>query len=239
MTYKAFGERTILIEWPALIDKNILAEILKLKDGIVQLKGDQIQDFIVGYNSLSIIFNEFIEDFTKQISEIQLIDSKIINPSISKLKIWNIPVCYDEEFGIDLEELSIKLQLSKDEIISLHSQSIYTVFFIGFLPGFMYLGGLNQKLHISRKENPRLKVPKGSVGIGGSQTGVYPSESAGGWNLIGRSPVSFFNVNLAKPCFAQAGDKIQFLPISKDEFYDINKKVKSNTYILSSKRVYD
>lgn len=239
LTYKAFGERTILIEWPALIEKNILAEILKLKEGIIQRQGKQIQDFVVGYNSLAIIYKEVIEDFTKAIANIQWIDKKAKNHSVSKQRLWEIPVCYEDEFGIDLEDISVKLQLSKNEIIGLHSQSIYTIFFIGFLPGFMYLGGLNEKIHLPRKKIPRLKVPKGSVGIGGSQTGVYPSESAGGWNLIGRSPLSFFNINLANPCFALAGDNIQFVPISKDQFFDLEQKIRAHSYTPKYTWIYD
>ena len=132
--------------------------------------------------------------------------------------LWKVPVCYDVELGIDLEEISHTLKLSIQEIIDLHSQAIYTVYFIGFLPGFLYLGGLDNRLEIKRKSNPRLHVDKGSVAIGGSQTGVYPQDSAGGWNIIGKTPLSFFNLDHNNPCFAKPGDKIQFVPISLEEF---------------------
>jgi len=106
------------------------------------------------------------------------------------------------------------------------------VFFIGFLPGFLYLGGLNERIAMPRKATPRLRVPKGAVAIGGSQTGVYPAESSGGWNIIGNSPVLFFNIENLDPCFAKTGDKISFERISLEEHATIKKQIENNTYQL-------
>ena len=143
------------------------------------------------------------------------------------------------EFGIDLEALSNSINLSVEEIIELHSKPFYIIYFIGFLPGFLYLGGLDSKLQTPRKANPRLKVPKGSVAIGGNQTGIYPSESPGGWNIIGKSPINFFNLKNDTPCFAKPGDKLQFYPISKDKYSDIEVMVEGNVYQLESQKIND
>jgi len=121
----------------------------------------------------------------------------------------------------------------------MHSNNIYTVFFMGFLPGFMYLGGLDERLFFNRKPNPRLHIAKGSVAIGGKQTGVYPSKSAGGWNIIGRTPISFFNIKDEIPCFTKAGDKIKFVPISLDEYHRIEKRIVKNTYTISKTVIDD
>ena len=130
--------------------------------------------------------------------------------------------CYDISLGIDLEDVSERLQLSQEELVFMHTNQQYTVYGIGFLPGFMYLGGLPKALEIPRKETPRLKVPQGAVGLASRQTGIYPQESPGGWNIIGNCPVTIFNVHNAPPCFVNMGDKIQFYPISKAE-YDLHK----------------
>ena len=106
----------------------------------------------------------------------------------------------------------------------MHSESVYTVFFIGFLPGFLYLGGLNSKLFFDRKPNPRLNVERGAVGIGGEQTGVYPVNSAGGWNIIGNTPKKIFDdKNLIQPALVNPGDKVSFYQITKEEYLNWNE----------------
>lgn len=132
-----------------------------------------------------------------------------------------IPVCYDGEFGLDMERVMSHTGLSRGEIITLHSSTLYTVYMIGFLPGFPYLGELNEKLATPRLHTPRLKVPKGTVGIGGSQTGIYPLESPGGWNIIGKTPIDIYDPNREEPFFIRAGDQLQFYPISKEEFWEM------------------
>jgi inhibitor of KinA len=143
-------------------------------------------------------------------------------------------VCYDSIFGLDLIEISKQKGMSEDAIIKLHSQTFYTVYFIGFLPGFLYLGGLDEKLYFPRKETPRLKVEKGAVAIGGKQTGVYPNISPGGWQIIGNSPISFFDSSKGEPCFAKSGDKIEFYAISKEKYDDIKALVDAGVYQLES-----
>ena len=133
-----------------------------------------------------------------------------------------------------MDEISIKKNLSKQKIIALHAQAIYTVYFIGFLPGFLYLGGLDPALNFPRKQIPRLQIKKGAVGIGGVQTGVYPTQSPGGWNIIGNSPISFFNASNKIPCFAKAGDKIQFYTISLKKHKEITALVKAELFQLES-----
>ena len=118
------------------------------------------------------------------------------------------------------------------EIIRLHTETDYIVYFIGFQPGFLYIGGLHQNLHVPRKSNPRVRVDKGSVGIGGAQTGVYPQNSSGGWNIIGKSPLNFFNMKATNPCFAKSGDRIQFVAVDIHTFYQIEREVINQEFII-------
>ena len=133
-----------------------------------------------------------------------------------------MPVCYDTDFGIDIEEVAINLKTSVSEVIKRHTSNEYTVYGIGFLPGFMYLGGLPENMESKRRAIPRLKVRKGAVGLAGKQTGIYPQESPGGWNIIGNCPIPIFNIKSEEPCFVQVGDKIKFTPISRAA-YELHK----------------
>jgi len=218
LTYKQYGESAILIEWPEVIDDTILNEIIVFNNKIKQALETKIQDTIIGYNSLTILYSNEIKDLRKECEYLKSLAAINASEIKTNSKTWSIPVCYDEMFGIDLGELSAHLKLSKKEIIERHSAPLYKVFFIGFLPGFIYLGGLDNTLFVPRKENPRLHIQKGSVGIGGSQTGIYPSNSAGGWNIIGRTPIQLFDVEQSEPCFVRSGDSIQFEPISLEKF---------------------
>ncbi len=239
LTYKPFGERAILIEWPTMIDEGILKDILRFKAAIIQKDIKVIVDVKSAYNSLLVVYNAVCRNFKNEVHVLKTIyktpDSKY--DSLSTL--WKIPVCYDETFGIDLEVMSKEKNLSKEAIIKRHSQAIYTVYFIGFLPGFLYLGGLDDTLHMPRKSTPRLKIDRGAVAIGGNQTGVYPTESPGGWNIIGNSPIDYFNPKSKVPCFAKAGDRIRFKPISIKEYNDIKVLSMAGVYHIESEVLHD
>ena len=223
-TYKPYGRSAILIAWEAKIDTTVLRDMTQFKQGVLQHISDKIIEVIIGYHSLVITYKKDISSLVDEIQALESIYKSSLNLKKVQNFIWEVPVCYDAVFGIDLQVISERNKVEISDIIKFHSQQIYTVYFIGFLPGFLYLGGLNKQLYMPRKKTPRLKVASGSVAIGGQQTGVYPSDSAGGWNIIGKTPVSFFDVHKENPCFAKAGDRIQFLPISKEMFYHYEQK---------------
>ncbi|WP_299710242.1 5-oxoprolinase subunit PxpB [uncultured Tenacibaculum sp.] len=238
LSYKGYGENSILINWNMEVSPSLVDEIVSFKNQILQEQQKRIQDFIVGYNSLLIIFKEHDLKFSEEVAYLNTLYTKLEVKLKSKY-IWEIPVCYDEVFGFDLQQLSKQLDISSEDLIKLHKKPLYTVHFIGFLPGFLYLGGLDKQLHAQRKSTPLLKVPKGAVAIGGEQTGIYPNESAGGWHIIGRTPINFFNVNQDIPCFAKAGDKIQFKEINQDEFTVVERKVAEGSYVLQKTEMHD
>lgn len=218
LSIRPFGVHAILVEWPNEVQEAILDDILRftsyLETNCLNVKKWEI---VPAYNSVTLILREEPIDFvklTKRLREWY----KACETSQSRQKyLWRLPVCYDLEFGIDLEEVAEKLKITTAEVIQKHTEHIYTVFGIGFLPGFMYLGGLPQNLEVPRKATPRLKVPKGSVGLAGKQTGIYPQESPGGWNIIGNCSVPMFNPNREEPCFVSVGDKVQFYQIEQAE----------------------
>ena len=139
-------------------------------------------------------------------------------PRKSSSRLVEIPVCYDQEFGFDLEEVAQRANLSVDETIQMHAAGKYRVHCVGFTPGFAFLGGLDARLATSRRTSPRTEVPAGSIAIGGKQTGVYPIRSPGGWNVIGRTPLRMFDVRRKQPTLLQAGDRVRFRSITRAEF---------------------
>lgn len=128
--------------------------------------------------------------------------------------VTEIPVCYGGDAGPDLAALADRCGLSVDAVVALHAGALYVVEAVGFLPGFAYLGGLPEALHTPRRATPRPRVPAGSVGIGGTRTGVYPVESPGGWNLIGRTPLVLFDPDGTRPAVLRAGDRVRFRPVT-------------------------
>jgi len=223
ISIRPFGVHAVLIEWPEKVEEAILNDILSF---IAHLRQNCLKEgnweLVPAYNSLTLILRYDTIDFDtfKAQLEAWYAEKKDVNGVQNYL--WRFPVCYDESFGIDLEEVAQRLNLSVAALIEKHTTNVYTVYGIGFLPGFMYLGGIPKDLEIPRRASPRAKVLKGAVGLAGKQTGIYPQESPGGWNILGNSSVPIFDPKKDTPCLVKVGDKVQFYSISKAE-YDLHK----------------
>ena len=181
-----------------------------------------VLEIVPTYCSVSIYFDEKICEASLLKRHAQELIKELAAAEVSaadSAKTVTIPVCYeDEDFAPDLEKVALHANLTKEEVIKIHSSSDYLIYMMGFLPGFPYLGGMDPRLETPRLETPRTKIPAGSVAIGGAQTGLYPVESPGGWNIIGRTPLKLFDMK-RKPFFLyEAGDKIRFEPITREEF---------------------
>ncbi len=133
-------------------------------------------------------------------------------------RVVEIPVCYGGTFGPDIDDVARAHEMTVNEVVRLHTGGDYLVYMVGFMPGFAYLGGLPAKLVTPRRTTPRTIVPAGSVGIGGSQTGVYPLDSPGGWNLIGKTPMAVFDIGRSEPALLRTGDRVRFRAITEAEF---------------------
>lgn len=231
ITYKEFGEHAVLLEWPSQISEEILIEILNYKGHLESFFKGKNFEFIPSYASLAVIDLEKRFNVAMLIDQLKELETQEIKNVELRRTLWKLPVCYDEEFAMDLENLCNIKDLTREKFIKLHSNTSYTVYCMGFLPGFMYLGGLPEILHTNRLDTPRLKVPAGSVGIGGRQTGIYPQKSPGGWNIIGNCPVQLFDVANNPPCFVSVGDRIQFYPISRPEYDILKIKVETGIHM--------
>ena len=189
-----------------------------LTDYLEKLELNEIEDIISLKSSVGILFNPHkisSSDFIKKTKN--LLSNKNFTNN-NKIKTWKIPICYDNDFAIDLNEISTKCKIDVDHVIKKHNNKTYEVDIVGFLPGFLYLGKLDDSLHLPRKKNPRTHIPEGSIGIAGNQTGIYNIESPGGWNIIGRTPLRLFDKLKNPPIKIKQGDKIIFKEITKEEF---------------------
>lgn len=220
---KPFGIHSILIEWPNEVSEHILETIIGFQTYIrSNILTDKDWEMVPSYNSLLLVNRKLTIDFEKISLDINFGYSNLKETEKPDRYLWRLPVSYDLDFGLDLEEVAKKLNKSIPEIIAMHTGTLYTVYSIGFLPGFMYLGGLLKDLEVPRKATPRPKVVKGAVGIAGKQSGIYPQDSPGGWNIIGNCSVPIFDATKENPCFINVGDKIEFYEISRAE-YNLHK----------------
>ena len=184
------------------------------------LKG--ILNYTPSYNKLIINFNLEKINSSTIIDFLKSVDFSKLNLSQNSKK-WTIPVCYELE--MDLENMTKELKINKNEIINLHLNTDFFVYMVGFIPGHPFMGDLRPKLFLNRLKTPRVKIPPGSVGIVEKFCNIYPYESPGGWNIIGRTPVKLFNKNdETNPCLLAPGDSIKFKSISKEEFKKLSNE---------------
>lgn len=193
-------------------ENNALDKVHELSKCLEQIKSDEILDIVIAYDSMAIFFKNTGINISDILVDID--DASQVLSSGSKLH--TIKVCY--EIGLDWEVVTSYTRLSKDEVITKHVQRKYKVAMMGFLPGFVFLDGLDAQISVPRRPNPRTVIPFGSVGIGGSQTGFYSLESPGGWQIIGRTPQTFFDIHQNPPTKIEAGDTVIFERISEQEF---------------------
>ncbi|WP_297062538.1 5-oxoprolinase subunit PxpB [Thermococcus sp.] len=218
MRIKPLGDSALLVSFGERIDEEINEKVHTLAKAIEQANFEWLVEVVPAYSSLAVIYDPALVDFESVKRTIEGIE---ITSERFEGKLVEVPVVYGGEYGPDLEFVAEYNGLSVDEVVEIHSRPVYRVYFLGFLPGFAYLGGMDERIATPRLEKPRLKVPAGSVGIAGKQTGIYPLESPGGWRLIGRTPLRLFNPAKDPPTLFQPGDRVKFVPIDESEFIEL------------------
>ncbi|MTH52843.1 5-oxoprolinase subunit PxpB [Bacillus mangrovi] len=218
------SEQALLIEFGQAPSEEIRLAIRQFTEELDQHRFPWLVEYIPAFTNVTLLFDlQYFRDERDPHAvieeEVSLILSAKQSDTHSKaIHTVKIPVCYDEEFGMDLDEVAAHNGISKEEVIEIHTSGHYPVYMIGFSPGFPYLGGMSEKIAAPRKEKPRPKIPAGSVGIAGTQTGVYPMETPGGWQIIGRTPLRLFDAEQNPPALLKAGDSVEFYAISKEEY---------------------
>ncbi|MBO5246452.1 MAG: 5-oxoprolinase subunit PxpB [Eubacterium sp.] len=224
------GDSSLLIQFGNAIDPAINAKIAATVQLIKEQQIEGVVDLIPAFCSLLINYDPRVISYDDMKLRMEKILSIEIATGSRKKKIYEIPVCYGGAYGPDLPTIAEHAGLSEQEVIEIHSSTDYLIYMLGFLPGFTYLGGLDERIHTPRLANPRIRIQAGSVGIGGSQTGIYPMDSPGGWQLMGLTPVKNYDPEREIPILVEAGDYIRFVPIDEAAFERIKKEVEDGTY---------
>ena len=222
--FRLSGDRALLVEYGDGID-TVINE--KVRDMTALLKRNLpagVEAVVPAYRSLSIIYDPLATTPARLAEILHALEADSRAAEIAKAKVIPIPVCYGGEFGPDIGVVMEHTGLREDEIVAVHAFVDYPIYMIGFTPGFCYLGGLDRRLQTPRRKTPRTNLPAGSVGIAESQTGMYPIDSPGGWQIIGRTPLRLFAPARENPFLYEAGDRIRFVPIAEAEFGRLYEK---------------
>ncbi|PKM81246.1 MAG: allophanate hydrolase [Firmicutes bacterium HGW-Firmicutes-13] len=231
--YLPLGDSAFLIKLGNEISVETNKKIRALSIQISQTGIQGIVELIPAYNELMVCYNPLVINFDLLLEKLKLIENNLHSISLPPAQIIHIPVCYDPDFALDIEFVASTNMLSVDEVKRIHSSSHYLVYMLGFTPGFCYLGGMDSRLTTPRKETPRIKIEAGSVGIAGSQSGIYPIDSPGGWQIIGKTPIKPFDPNRQPEFLIEPGNYIKFNPISTKEFYEIKRLVEKDEYVIT------
>ena len=214
------GVNSLILRFSDQVDQKVISKIGLASQRLQQELGELLIDLVPSYTTLLLTY-DLLKSDDQHIRELINKVLATLPDQVSSAKdsvIIELPVCYEAEFAPDMSALSEQLQLSTEEIIKLHSEREYSVYAVGFSPGFGYLGELDKRLRVARLANPRTAVPRGSVAIAELNTAVYPQQTPGGWWLIGKCPIRMFDPVREPPCLFNVGDRVRFVPITASEF---------------------
>ncbi|MGA3127867.1 MAG: 5-oxoprolinase subunit PxpB [Candidatus Korobacteraceae bacterium] len=226
------GEQALVVEFGKEIDPFVNAHVHRLARILAAEMPAHILEMVPTYRSLMVYFDPLVitretlqDNIAKYLPGLEAVAS-----SSDKTRIVTIPVSYGGDFGPDLDFVANHNAMTEAEVVAIHTSIPYLVYMLGFTPGFPYLGGMSERIATPRLDLPRVKIPAGSVGIAGTQTGIYPIESPGGWRLIGRTPLKLFSPADESPFLFAAGDYLQFAAIGLDEYGALKEQVANGSY---------
>ncbi|MFD1705135.1 5-oxoprolinase subunit PxpB [Siminovitchia sediminis] len=222
-TFKPAGDQAILIEFENKIEEEINAKVRHIAKLAEKEADNGFGEVILGYRSVLIHYNPVKLSYEQITNKLKSWNEEHFTDELSAGRKIHIPVLYGGEWGPDLEDVAKHNNLSPEEVISIHSEGQYLVYFLGFTPGYPFMGGMSTKISTPRLSSPRVSIPAGSVGIANSQTGIYPVQSPGGWRLIGRTPLRLYDPDRVNPFLLDAGDIVYFKVINHEEFLEIEK----------------
>lgn len=221
-TISPVGDCAISIDFGQVIDPKINRQIRQIIEQIKGLQLDGIVELVPTYCALLVQYDAMVYSYSDICRILEPTLQESVTDSANELvTIVEIPTVYGGEFGPDLGFVDSHNHLSEAEVVSIHSGTDYLVYMLGFIPGFTYLGGMDPRIATPRLSSPRTLIPAGSVGIAGEQTGTYPSDSPGGWQIIGRTPVTMYDMSKEQAALLQAGDYVRYVSIDENEFHRV------------------
>ena len=231
------GDSALVMEFGDTIEKELNARIAAVVESLKKKNIDGLLDILPTYMSVLINYDPVKISYGEMVDTLKGLSKADSGEQSDEVRLIEIPTIYGGEYGPDIDFVAENAKMSKEEVIKIHSGTDYLVYMMGFMPGFTYLGGLDERIATPRLKSPRLKIEPGSVGIAANQTGMYPLESPGGWQLIGRTPLKLFDDTKEPPVFIQAGDYIRYVSIDQKEYDRIKDEVEKDTYKVSIKKV--
>lgn len=222
--FRPAGDTGLLAEFGDRIDPAVNSRVRAVADQAANALLPGVIEVVPSYCTLLFVYDPLETEPAALITAVEEIHAGITPQTQKEGRLVQIPVCYGGEYGPDIDKVAESAALNRDQVIQLHSQTMYRIYMVGFTPGFPFLGGLDKKLHTPRKKTPRKEVPEGSVGIANDQTGIYPVSTPGGWQIIGQTPVKLFAPERAHPFLYEPGDTIQFVSISSREYERIRQQ---------------
>lgn len=226
------GDIALSVDFGNVIEEKTNDKVMELEKAMQKAQIPGILEMVPSYRALMVQYDPMLISY-QQLTEriIELNQTLQAGSSVqSKKLIRLIPCCYGGEYGEDLKGMETITGFSQEEIIRIHAGMDYKIYMLGFLPGFVYLGGMDERIAAPRLDTPRTAIPAGSVGIGGKQTGVYPIASPGGWRLIGTTPVKFYDPIAEEPILCKAGEYIRFVPVTPEEYVKIQKEYQAGIW---------
>ncbi|WP_082233295.1 5-oxoprolinase subunit PxpB [Halobacillus massiliensis] len=222
-TITPLGDQALVVNVSDHINEDAQKKILNLTQALEEQKPEWMIEYIPAFTTITIFYNPFsfrnsYFPYEQAKASVAEIIATVKETEMEEPRTIEIPVCYGGDYGPDLEFVAEHNGLTQEEVIDIHQSGDYIVYMIGFAPGFPFIGGMSEKIAAPRRESPRLKIPALTVGIAGNQTGVYPIETPGGWQLIGRTPVKLFTPEAETPSLLKAGDRIRFKQIDSDQY---------------------
>lgn len=221
------GDSAVSAQFGEEICPEINQQVTALRDALEEAaaKGEiqGLGEMVPTYCALLINYNPLVLSYDELSAKLEELSQGLVVKSDTDRQVVEIPVAYGGEYGPDLAEVAAAHGMTEQQVIDIHSQPEYPIYMLGFVAGFPYLGGMSEKIATPRKESPRLKIEAGSVGIAGSQTGIYSVESPGGWQIIGRTPLKLYDTDREQPVLLSAGQYIKFKPISGAEYEAMTK----------------
>ena len=224
------GESCLFVEFADEIDLGANEAVMELKDYLLGQKNVPLVECLPTYRSLAVYFDSTEVSAAEIIKIVQAMPRSKAGESKASFIDISIPVCYGGEYGPDIANVAQNAGISEEEVIKRHSSKACHCYMIGFMPGFAYLGGMDESIATPRLTNPRTVINGGSVGIAGKQTGIYPIDSPGGWQLIGRTPLRLFTPEASRPTLIEAGYEVRFVPVTEEEYKMIEAEVAAGTY---------
>ena len=212
------GESAVIVEFEDRIDPAVNARVIALADGLQAAAIAGVRDVVPTFRSVAVYFDPLRTEYDAVLAAIDREGGRSAAAGVDRRTPIRIPVCYGGDLGPDLPNVAAFAKMSEHDVVALHASRIYRVFMLGFVAGFAYMGIVDARIAMPRHSTPRVRVPPGSVGIAGVQTGIYPAETPGGWQLIGRTPVKPFDSARAEPFLMKPGDSVQFAPIDRCDY---------------------